>query len=362
MLSVCIIAKNEEKNIERCLQSLKKTGYEIIVVDTGSTDRTREIVGKYTEQIYEFPWTGDFSAARNFAIEKAGGPYIMMMDSDEAMESIDIPALEALLKSHPRQIGRIYIKNVLHQKGVLREQKEWISRVFPKDGFCYQGRIHEQITAIDGGNYETYQTPVVILHTGYDLTLEEKKQKAHRNMALLQAELEALEKSAEKEKGAEEKIPYLLYQLGKSSYLAEEYGDACRYFAQGLSCDLNPNLEYVTDMVETYGYALLNSGQAEYALLFENIYDEFSRSADFLFLMGLIYMNNARFEDAIQEFLKAASRKECKMTGVNSFAAYYNIGVICECLGNIESAKTYYEKCGSYEPALTRLKFMLEGK
>ncbi len=63
-----------------------------------------------------------------------------------------------------------------------------------------------------------------------------------------------------------EQIPYLLYQLGKSYYMMGEYGAACDWFAQGLSFDLNPALEYVIDMVETYGYALINSGQEQTAL------------------------------------------------------------------------------------------------
>lgn len=130
---------------------------------------------------------------------------------------------------------------------------------------------------------------------------------------------------------------------------------ACEYFSQGLSYDLNPRLEYVIDMVETYGYALINSGRAGEALFFENIYDAFGDSADFQFLMGLIYMNNSRFEEAVAEFLKATNHKECRNSGANSYAAYYNIGVIYECLGQVDEAWKYYKKCGNYEPAVKRL-------
>ena len=108
-------------------------------------------------------------------------------------------------------------------------------------------------------------------------------------------------------------------------------------------------------MVETYGYALLNSGQVEQALFFESIYDEFGKNADFQFLMGLIYMNNARFEDAVLEFEKATKHRECRNAGTNSYAAFYNIGVIYECLGDEKQAKQYYGKCGEYEPAKARL-------
>ena len=68
-ISVCVIAKNEEKNIEKCLAPLVPYNFEIILVDTGSTDRTKEIARKYTDQIYDFEWVNDFSAARNFSLK-----------------------------------------------------------------------------------------------------------------------------------------------------------------------------------------------------------------------------------------------------------------------------------------------------
>lgn len=361
MLSVCIITKNEEKNIGHCLQCLKPYGFEIIVVDTGSTDRTKEIALQYTDKVYDFIWCDDFAVAKNFAVSKAENAYVMVIDSDEFLEEIDAEKLYQLINQHPDEVGRIRRRNVFARNGLQQENKEWINRIFSKEKFCYEGRIHEQVTAIDGSEYKTYQAPVVIKHTGYDLTPEERKKKAKRNFTLLIQELERLERE-EKDAGRQEEqemdneqIPYILYQLGKSCYMAEEYEKACDYFSRGLSFDLNPKLEYVIDMVESYGYTLLNSGQAETALFFENIYEEFGNSADFQFLMGLIYMNNARFEQAVNEFLKATQHKTCRNKGVNSYSAYYNIGVIYECLGKKEEANRYYEKCGDYQPAKKRL-------
>ncbi|MDY6359757.1 MAG: glycosyltransferase [Lachnospiraceae bacterium] len=154
------------------------------------------------------------------------------------------------------------------------------------------------------------------------------------------------------------RIPYVLYQLGKSYYMAAEYTKACAYFDCGLYFDLNPRLEYVIDMVETYGYALLNSGQADHALFLENIYEEFGNTADFKFLMGLIYMNNEMFEAAVEEFKKALKMPEGRARGVNSYLACYNIGVIYECLGQMTEAEQYYNRCGGYEPAEKRLENM----
>lgn len=74
--------------------------------------------------------------------------------------------------------------------------------------------------------------------------------------------------------------------------------------------------------------------------------------------MGLIYMNNAMFDAAVGEFLKAVRHRDCRMARVNSYAAYYNVGVIYECLGKISEAKYYYQKCGSCEPAKKRLRLI----
>lgn len=369
-LSVCIITKNEEKNIKRCLESLQGYDVEIVVVDTGSTDRTREVAEQYTEAVYDFVWCDDFATAKNFAISKASNEMVLVLDSDEYIESIDLTKVKQFLKIYPKKVGRIQRRNFLTRKGQRQENTEWINRVFSKERFCYQGRIHEQVTEIDGAMYETYQLPIVIGHTGYDLPEEERRKKAERNIVLLEQELvsllaehnvQSVEEDIELQMQnlcndmAAEQIPYIIYQLGKGYYMAEDYEVACDYFSKGLSYDLNPKLEYVIDMVETYGYAMINSGQAENALFFENIYEEFGKSADFQFLMGLIYMNNARFEDAVCEFLKATKQKECKNKGVNSHLAFYNIGVIYECLGNLELAKEYYAKCGVYEPAKVRI-------
>jgi len=113
--------------------------------------------------------------------------------------------------------------------------------------------------------------------------------------------------------------------------------------------------EYVIDMVESYGYAMLNSGQAETALFFENIYEEFGDSADFKFLMGLIYMNNEMFDEAVGEFLKATEYEESRKAGANSYLAFFNAGVIFECCGMLGEARELYTKCGDYEPAIARL-------
>lgn len=377
MLSVCIITKNEEKNIKRCLASLSGYGFELVVVDTGSTDGTIEAVREFTDRIYQFEWCDDFAAAKNYAISKAQHDLVLVVDSDEFLEPLtdmDFKKLKQFIDQESTGIGRIYRRNVFVRDGVQQENREWINRIFDRRKFYYQGRIHEQVVLRKTGQKpvkepKTWLSPLTFLHTGYDLSPEEKGRKAKRNIDLLEKELSYVtakqEELREKNKlveaaELETQIPYLLYQLGKSYYMAGKSTQACEYFDRGLSYDLNPKLEYVIDMVETYGYALLNSGQEQAALSFENIYQEFGASADFQFLMGLIYMKNARFDAAIGEFEKALKQPYCRSVGVNSYVANYNIGVIYECLGHLEEAKESYQKCGNYEPAKKRLQLIAD--
>lgn len=193
-LSICIITKNEEQNIDRCLKALAPYGLETIVVDTGSTDRTKQIAARYTDRLYDFPWCDDFSAAKNFAIEKASHSYVLVLDSDEFVEQLDLSALEKQIVAHPGAVGRIRRRNVFHRNGEEQENREWINRIFAKEYFHYEGRIHEQVTPLRGAEsgYRTYETPVVILHTGYDLPEQQKKEKAERNIRLLEQELKQL--------------------------------------------------------------------------------------------------------------------------------------------------------------------------
>lgn len=387
-LSICIITKNEEKNIERCLRSFQKYDFELIVVDTGSTDQTKTVAYKYTPYVYDFEWCDDFAAAKNYAISKATQEYVMVIDSDEYLEAIDIQTLNRLVRENPDKVGRIKRVNTFIRDGIAQENTERINRVFSKKMFCYEGRIHEQVVSVKGNNYETYMLPVRIGHSGYDMPEKELKEKAQRNIRLLDLELKNLINEKIKKQGdvreedtqkclelllenlqqenvfavtlqKDDRLPYVLYQLGKGYCMAKEYVKACLYFSAALSFDLNPQLEYVIDMVEAYGYALINSKQADKALFFENIYDEFGKTADFKFLMGLIYMNNEMFDKAIDEFTKAAQMPEGRMKGVNSYFANYNTGVIYECLGDIQNAKKYYMLCGEYEPAKIRLKQLM---
>lgn len=111
-ISVCIIAKNEQKYIENCLKALRRYSWEIIVVDTGSTDDTRQIATRYTDKVYDFAWIDDFSAARNFAAAQASNNWILVLDCDEYLTQLDEKALRICMQQHLRHVGMMGLTNV----------------------------------------------------------------------------------------------------------------------------------------------------------------------------------------------------------------------------------------------------------
>ena len=113
-ISLCMIVKNEEKTLARCLDSVHDLVDEIIIVDTGSSDRTTEIAAKFTSKIYNHSWTDDFAAARNVSFSKASMKYCMWLDADDILEQTEREKFLQLKQSLPSdtdivKIGRAHV-------------------------------------------------------------------------------------------------------------------------------------------------------------------------------------------------------------------------------------------------------------
>ncbi len=344
MISFCLIGKNESEILDKCLSALMPYNYEIIFVDTGSSDNTRDIASKYTDKVYDFIWTNDFSAARNFSISKATNEYVLPIDCDEIVTEFDKNKTEALIKDNPDSIGRLIRINEFTRDDDAVDSNELVSRLFSKKIYHYEGTIHEQIVRIDKKESTFYSIPLTMIHSGYEGNISVRRRKTERNREMLLIEL------AKKPDDT-----YVLYQLGKTYYMEQEYEQALKYFDKVLGYDVNPKLEYVQNCVEAYGYCLINTKKYDIALGLTEVYREFAVSADFVFLIGLIYMYNGMFDEAIREFVNATHMSYAKVRGTNSYRAYYNIGVIYECIGDGEKAVKYYKLAEGFKPAIERL-------
>ena len=350
-ISVCIIAKNEESRIERCLSSVKPYGFEIVVVDTGSTDRTKEIAAKYADQVLDFAWCDDFSAARNFAMEKASHEYVLFLDCDEYLTDIDVPAITRASKAHPQGVGLLLRNNYYEANGTPTNYPDRVERLFSKERFHYKGIIHEQVVKRENDNpiYERYEIPLTVDHAGYSGGIEAMREKAERNNALLFREIQKNPKD-----------PYLYFQVGQSYNGIYDYENAYTYYKKSFALPLNPAEPWVQIMATAYINAMNHTGRSEEARqFFEPIYTKFSGDANFYCSMGNVYLNLDPPQPlkAMAEYVKALQCPNAREKGANSFLPYYNIGLVNEMLGSLDSARSFYQKAADlgFKPASERL-------
>jgi len=334
-----MIVKNEEALLKASIVSavniLKFD--EIIVVDTGSTDKTKDIAVDSGARVFDFVWINDFAAARNFATEKAKNDWIFLLDADEEITEADLISIRKFIEntSNVGVVTRVELSNMEATPN---------SRLYNRNFYEMKGTIHEQITPIGVHSKVLTDIPITMIHHGYIPEISKAKGTHERNSRMLK---EALEKQPND--------PYLLYKLGNAYYYRDMH-EACKYLEQALSLITDFSLLYVYKAVELYGYALINTEQYEKALDVRNKYAKYyENKPQFRFLQAHIYQNNGKFQEAVQSYESCIGADVADFSGITSYLSYYNIGVILECVGMIEEAIDIYIKCGDYEPAQQRL-------
>ena len=162
-ISLCMIVKNEEKLLARCLDSVADLMDEIIIVDTGSTDRTKEIAARYTDKVFDFAWVNDFAAARNFAFSKASMKYIYSADADEVLDEENRANFRRLKETLLPEIDivQMYYANQLDFGTIYNFDKELRPKLFKRvRSFVWEEPIHEQVIL----EPVIYDSNVAILH------------------------------------------------------------------------------------------------------------------------------------------------------------------------------------------------------
>lgn len=348
MISLVMITKNEEKNIKRCLDSVAGSVDEMIVVDTGSTDHTKEIARNCGAIVYDYEWTNDFSAARNFGLCKATGDWILVLDADEYL----INNCKVAIQNHIKKgnyIGRICIKSKFESNGEVKVSVAYVSRLFPK-GINFEGRIHEQLKS----EFPRIIVPIEVLHDGYYLT-----DKTKRNISLLAKEL-----------AENPDDPYFLYQIGKEYRNCKDLKKANEYFLKSYSV-INKNESYAADVIIEYLNNLNKLNYFQEALrIIDNETSYLNDHPDFHFAKATVLTNylystpNPTMNDLKQienAYLRCLEIGDtCKyesVIGVGSFLASYNLGLLNELCGQHKKAKYYYMESAKldYQPAINKL-------
>lgn len=217
-ITLSMIVKNEESTLPRCLKSVQGVADEIVIVDTGSTDRTIEIAKSFNAKVFHFDWNNDFSAARNFALKNSNGDFILYMDADEEL-SHSSKNLIQILSQKKERIGYLCTIKSLDDYSKQPNSIRYVR--FFRNSPClrFSGKVHEQITdSLIENHYEIIHSDIEIIHHGYNISKDEKKLKAERNLKLLLDDYQSNSTS------------YVAFQIAQSYFILESFDEADKYF------------------------------------------------------------------------------------------------------------------------------------
>ncbi len=347
-LSLAMIVKNEARCLARCLASVHSLADEIIITDTGSVDDTVKIANEFGAKISRFKWTGDFSAARNFALAQTSGEWILVLDADETASVELVSEIKNFIAGSPR-IGRLKIVSDFRHHGQTQRSSTFVSRLFPR-GAKFSGRIHEQIVS----DLPRVNLASELAHDGY---LETKK--TDRNLKLLSAEIARDPRNA-----------YLHFQIALEF---TSLGRVREAFAslQKARLNMQPNDPFAPNVVVDFIYAAMEL--KEFAAGQEIIREAENQLADFpdfhhvrgLFYLKFVGSNPAKNISELPQIEKSFLRslelgeteKYKSVHGTGSFLANYNLGLFYHVFGDQAGAQRCLAMSAqqNYAPAVALL-------
>lgn len=337
-LSLCMIVKNEEKTLPRCLESVKDIFDEIIIVDTGSTDETINAAKKYTNKIYYFKWQDDFSAARNFAFSKASCDYIMWLDADDVLLDSDREKIIQLKNSLNGSADVIMMPyNTAFDKNGNPQFSFYRERILKRScGFKWKGRVHE---AVEYSGAVVY-SDAAVTHKSI------KTEYSERNLNIY----------LKQEKLGEPFSPRDKFYFGRELYYHHHYSLA----AAELTEFLDEGLGWVENNIEACKILSLclkkikGSNFALSALFRSFLYD--APRAEICCDIGNIFIESENFKTAAFWFERALNSDPPEQSGafVDHFAYGFipaiQLAVCYDRLGYTAKAARYNEIAGSFYP------------
>lgn len=342
-ISLCMIVKDEEATLGRCLESVAGVVDEICVVDTGSTDATVDVALRHGARVEHSAWTDDFAAARNVSLAMATGEWVLVLDADEALlEPEEARArLEAFAYAYPVRAGQLTI--VDHKpEGHLRSR---VSRFLPMSGRPnYRGRFHEQPHFGDEPAQPAV-LPIEVVHTGYQPAAIAAKDKIARNCQFLERLVREEPTDA-----------YFWFQLGRTYFVGRDFDTALDAFSNALD-HVEPEAPYLALLLELTGHCLRQKGRSLEALaLLRQVSGAFLDRADMCYLEALLALDVGQLELAEARFQRCLTLPDPAGHGGSSaemtrtWGPAYHLGVMRECLSLPDEARDYYELALAFRP------------
>lgn len=295
-LSLCMIVKNEEEFLGQCLESVKTLVDEMIIVDTGSEDRTVEIAESYGAKIYHHPWQGSFSEARNVSLQYATCDWILQLDADEALEQEDIPIVRAAIKKE--EINAIFVALLNDASGGWA--KHYFQRIFRRGKAHYEGIVHNQLV-VEG---KQAKSEIRVYHFGYNLSHDKMMLKYKRTEELLLRQLE-------EDPGDPFAHQNYIRNLRAQGRYEEAIVEGRRAFIVA-SERLSDGQRQMISVDQVYSLIQLGR-QAEAVKLCEEMLALNPQNLDVLFFLGQIQLIQKKYEEAVQTYKKFIKVKDLNL-------------------------------------------------
>lgn len=336
------MTKNEEKNIKKCIDSFKDIVHEIIVVDTGSTDKTVEIAKKCGAKVYYYEWNNDFASARNVALDHASGDWIIYMDADEYFYNNTSKNIPNLLSQIRKDVDSLLCELINIDNSDKKEKSTaHVIRIFrnnPQIRFNY--KIHEMVM----NNGKCMRSAIVsrdlllIYHTGY--SSEIVLSKFERNLALLKEE---------EQSGKCRDMTY--FYIGDCYHAVKQYTKAIEYMRKYISTghrNMGSNMKPYSVIIESMIY--LGYKYKDIMREIDAAIKKFPKHPLLYNHKAVVENSNNKFDSALKLFHKTLELQavyddvETNFIEGNLFNIYYNMGCLYEYKNNYNNAMEYYLK------------------
>ena len=307
-LSVCLIVKNEEHFLAQCLKSIQGLAEQIVVVDTGSTDRTVEIAKELGAEVHHFAWCDDFSAARNAALEHATGDWVLMLDADE-----ELPAGQhARLHADMKHADVIAIRLPLVDQGREAHGQHCVPRLFRNaPGVYFYSRVHEQVfpSLVRCGRVWGLRTAIgtaELLHHGYASEVIKDRDKVERNLRLLRLAVEEYPDDA----NLQMNLGLELVHIGDLQTGLTHYREAFRLMSAQPPADVTPELREVLLTQFTCHLYKVRAQDEIVQTLNSPLAMQGGLTASLHFALGLAFFELKRFNEAAGQMRQCLAKKK----------------------------------------------------
>ena len=337
-ISLCMIVKNEEMHIARCLNSIAGLVEEIIIVDTGSTDRTVEIVSDYTSKVYSYPWTDDFSDARNYSFSKASMDYCMWLDADDILQETEKDKFLQLKQSLSSDTDIVMMKyNTAFDEAGMPSfsyfRERWIRNC---SKYRWIGAVHEVIPP----NGKVLYSDIAICHKKISAGNPDRNLKIYQKMLAEGKPFDARQQ----------------YYYGRELYYHRQYREAVSVFEQFLDSPegwIENKIEACSICAECYSQL----GEEDSALmtLLRSMSFDLPR-AELCCDIGKYFLEHGNYRNAIYWYKTALHIQKNEYSGgfvlpdCYDYIPFLQLCVCYDKMGNQQKAKEYNEKAGACKP------------